>query len=386
MGSDIKNGKERTNNIYLRKLLIVLLMAAVYTGIDAAAVQEKTWVVVIDAGHGGKDPGALGSSSREKNINLAIALKTGEYIKKNLENVKVLYTRENDVFPGLKERADFANKNKADLFISIHANWAASRSIKGTETFIMGLSKDEQNLEVAMKENEVIQLEDDFSTKYEGFDPKSPESYIMFTLMQNIYKEQSTQLASGVQNQFRARAGRIDRGVKQAGLLVLYMTSMPSILIETGFITNPEEEKYLLSKEGQDYIASAIFRATREYISEIDKKSVIRSSADPVQQVREDSVTESDPPTEAGPKFMVQITSSADRMEIKAENFRGIIDVTEIKSDDRFRYAAGNFISYNDAVEYRKQILGLYPDAFIIAVRDSKIMPLQEALDLTKTK
>jgi len=386
MGSDIKNGKERTNNIYLRKSLIVLLLAAVCHGIAAAPVQEKTWVVVIDAGHGGKDPGALGSSCREKNINLAIALKTGEFLKKSLSNVKVLFTRDNDVFIGLKERADFANKNKADLFISIPATWAASKSIRGTETFIMGLSKDEQNLEVAMKENEVIELEDDFSARYEGFDPKSPESYIMFTLMQNIYQEQSTQLASGVQNQFRTRAGRIDRGVKQAGLLVLYMTSMPSILIETGFITNPDEEKYLMSKEGQEYIASAIFRAARDYISEIDKKSVIRSSADPVQQVRVDTVTESDPPSETGLKFMVQITTSNYKKEIRAENFRGIADVSEIRSEDRFRYAAGNFVNYNDAVEYRKQILGLYPDAFIIAVRENKIIPLQEAMDLTKTK
>ena len=386
MGSDIKNGKERTNYIYAIKLLIVLFTVLVFNGLEAASVQEKTWVVVIDAGHGGKDPGALGSSSREKNINLAIALKTGEYIKKNLENVKVLYTRENDVFPGLKERADFANKNKADLFISIHANWAASASIKGTETFIMGLSKDEQNLEVAMKENEVIQLEDDFSAKYEGFDPKSPESYIMFTLMQNIYKEQSTQLASGVQNQFRTRAGRVDRGVKQAGLLVLYMTSMPSILIETGFITNPDEEKYLMSKEGQDYIASAIFRATRDYIAEIGKKSVISSSAGQGPQLAEDSASGSKPLTAQEMRFMVQITSSADRKEIKTENFRGISNVTEISSDDRFRYATGNFISYDDALEYRNQILGLYPDAFIIAVRDNKIMPLQEALNSTKIK
>jgi len=386
MGSDIKNGKERTNYIYVRKLLFVLLCALFYQSISAEAVPEKTWVVVIDAGHGGKDPGALGSLSREKNINLAIALQTGEYIKKNLANVKVLYTRESDVFIGLKERADFANKNKADLFISIHANWAASKSIRGTETFIMGLSKDEQNLEVAMKENEVIQLEDDFSARYEGFDPKSPESYIMFTLMQNIYKEQSTQLASGIQNQFRSRAGRVDRGVKQAGLLVLYMTSMPSILIETGFITNPDEEKYLMSKEGQEYIASSIFRATREYIGEIDRKSVIRSSADPGQQVRGETLTENDPPKTEGPKFMVQITSSPDRKEIKAENFRGIANVVEISSDNRFRYASGMFINYSEALEYRKQILSLYPDAFVIAVRDNKIMPLQEALDLTKTK
>lgn len=385
MGSIIINGKERTRYLYLTSLFI-LILTAFFRHDTTAAVKgpEKTWLVVIDAGHGGKDPGALGPSSKEKDINLAIALKTGAYINKNIENVKVLYTRDTDVFVGLKERADFANKNKADLFISIHANWAPSKTTKGTETFIMGISKDEQNLEVAMKENEVIQLEDDFSTRYEGFDPKTPESYIMFTLMQNIYKEQSTSLASLVQNQFRQRAGRADRGVKQAGLLVLYMTSMPSILIETGFITNPDEEKYLLSKEGQEYIASAIFRATREYLNELDKKSVYSTQA----ELKSHGVDSPTPP--AVPvdelKFMVQISSSAERKETGPENFKGIADVTEISAENRFRYVTGNFSVYQDAVEYRKQILALFPDAFIIAIKNNKLMPLQEALSLTNMK
>jgi N-acetylmuramoyl-L-alanine amidase len=246
----------------------------------------------------------------------------------------------------------------------------------------MGLSKDEQNLEVAMKENEVILLEDDFSTKYEGFDPKSPESYIIFALMQNVYQEQSTGFASKIQSQFKNRAGRIDRGVKQDGFWVLYMTSMPSVLIETGFITNVEEEEYLISKEGQDYLASAIFRALRDYITEVDKKSHISTSAEIEPFITGDSSITENPSPDDNLSFMIQITSSAEKKEVKPENFKGIKEVIEIPADNRFRYATGSFINYADAVQYRKQIEPIYPDAFVIAVKDNKILPLQDALNL----
>ena len=188
MSTGIKNGKHHTINIYNDKIDFSFAHYSSLYQLQLPDIKnEKKWVIVIDAGHGGKDPGALGSFSYEKNIALAIALKTGEYIEKNLKNVKVIYTRKNDTFVDLRNGPNIANKNNADLFISIHANWAKSKNIQGTETYIMGLAKDEQNLEVAMKENEVILLENDYSTKYEGFDPKSPESYIMFTLMQNIF-------------------------------------------------------------------------------------------------------------------------------------------------------------------------------------------------------
>ncbi len=371
MGSDFKNVKERTNYIKAARLVSMILLAVMLPFLlSPVCASERKWVVVIDPGHGGKDPGALGAISKEKNINLAIALKAGNYIEQNLSNVEVLYTRKTDVFPALYERAEFANKNKADLFISIHANAISKKTIKGTETWIMGLAKDEQNLEVAMKENEVILLEDDFSTKYEGFDPKSPESYIMFTVMQNTYREQSLYLATNIQNQFRNRAGRVDLGVKQAGFLVLYMTSMPSVLIETGFLTNPEEEKYLNSKEGQDYLASAIYRAVRDYINEIDKKTNTSRSAD----------SEGGAP-DALPRFMVQIATSASKRPLTPANFNGLQDVSEIESDNQFKYAAGSFENYSLAAEYRKKIEPLYPDAFIIAVRNNKIVPLQDALN-----
>jgi N-acetylmuramoyl-L-alanine amidase len=382
MGSDIKNGKERTNYIYILKLLQLVFLSLVVSGLHTVNASEKIWVIVIDAGHGGKDPGALGSVSKEKNINLAIALKTGEYLEQNMKNVKVLYTRKMDVFMELRDRPEFANKNNADLFISIHSNWISKNTIKGAETWIMGPAQNEQNLEVAMKENEVIRLEDDFSTKYEGFDPKSPESYIMFTVMQNTFREQSTLLASSIQSQLRNRVGRIDRGVKQAGFWVLYMTTMPSVLVETGFITNSDEEKYLISNEGQDYLASAIYRAIRDYITEVDKKSRIQTSLNAKPFTITDSSTSENAAANEELLFMIQVASSTEKKEVKPENFRGIKEVIEIFAGDRFRYATGSFVNYSSAVDYRKIIEAVYPDAFIIAVKSNKILPLRDALNL----
>ena len=381
MGSDYKNLKERTIYIYALKLLIMAFMIVVASAWKPSDPSEKKWVIVIDPGHGGKDPGALGSISREKNINLAIALKTGEYLEKNLDNVKVLFTRKTDVFVELRDRPEFANKNKADLFISIHSNWISKSTIKGAETWIMGPAQDEQNLEVAMKENEVILMEEDFSSKYEGFDPKSPESYIMFTVMQNTFKEQSTQFASIIQNQFRERAGRIDRGVKQAGFWVLYMTTMPSVLVETGFITNSEEEKFLNSKEGQDYIASAIYRATRDYINEVDKNSNISTSAGSETASVPDSSADKTGIGGDRTKFMIQIVTSAEKKPLNPANFKGLKDVVELHSNDIFKYASGSFDDYAPAAEYRKTIGNLYPDAFVIAVKNNKIVPLPDALN-----
>ena len=385
MSTVIINGKEHTFNIY-SVILISLILVLLSCIADAATLKNgKGWVIVIDAGHGGKDPGAKGSFSYEKNITLAIALKTGEYIEKNIPDVKVVYTRKDDSTVDLYERPKIANKANADLFISIHVNWAKSKNIRGTETFIMGITKDEQNLEVAMKENEVIYLEKDYSTRYEGFDPKSPESFVMFSLMQNIYQEQSIGLASKIENEYRETNNRNDRGVKQAGFWVLFMTSMPSVLTETGFITNPEEEKYLNSKDGQDFVASSIFRACRAYINEIDNKSSISAVKS------QDTTLKTEPPAIKTNKpgeiiFMVQLATSSSRTETTPQNFKGLDDITEIKSDDRFKYATGRFTDYSDAVKYRKKIEEIYPDAFVIAVQDNKILPLQQALEHKKRK
>jgi len=381
MSTGIKNGKHHTINICKVILFFLFIATPAISSFSRVIKDEKKWVIVIDAGHGGRDHGASGLISREKDVTLAIALKAGEYFQQNIRNVTVIYTRKDDSTVDLRDRPKIANKANADLFISIHANWAQSKNIKGTETYIMGTAKDKQNLEVAMKENEVIYLEKDYSTKYEGFDPKSSESYIMFSTTQKVFQEQSTDLASRIQTQFRERVNRNDRDVKQSGFWVLYNTKMPAVLVETGFISNPAEEKFLNSKEGQDYLASSIFRACRDYLNSIDSKSGI--SYEQNQSPDQETDTTGAPVSRSNEVvFMVQITTTTTKTEIKPENFKGLKDITEINAQDRFKYAAGSFKDYSDAAQYRKKIEGAYPDAFVIAVKDNKILPLQQALEL----
>jgi N-acetylmuramoyl-L-alanine amidase len=228
--------------------------------------------VVLDAGHGGHDAGCNGAMAYEKKVALGIVLKLGKYIEEKLPDVKVIYTRKTDIFVELNERAAIANRNNADIFISVHCNSARNKAAYGTETWVMGLHKNQSNLEVAKRENEVILLEDDYEKKYE-YNPNDPLSHIIFSLYQNAFLDQSIGLANRIQSQFRERANRKDRGVKQAGFVVLYKTAMPSVLVESGFLTNQEEEKYLKSEMGQDLIASAIFRAFRDYKEELEQES-----------------------------------------------------------------------------------------------------------------
>jgi N-acetylmuramoyl-L-alanine amidase len=383
MCTGINNEKHNTINIYAAKLLITLIALVFLAGQVIGSNDDKRWVIVIDPGHGGYDPGALGSFSAEKNITLAIAIKTGSYIEQNIKNVNVIYTRKTDAFVDLKDRPAMANKNNADLFISIHVNSATVKSVHGVETYVMGLAKDEQNLAVAIKENEVILLEKDYTTSYEGFDPKSPESYIMFTLMQNIYLNQSTSFASRIQTQYNEKFSRYDRGVKQAGFWVLFNTTMPSVLTETGFITNPDEEKFLNSAAGQDIIARSIYNACSDYIADIDSRSskfpVREDKAETKPEITSQAASQSDDIV-----FMVQIATSATKIEINPQNFNGLKNVTEIQGQDQLKYAAGSFSDYAAAVNYRKEIGSSFPDAFVIAVKDNKILPLQQALDQKK--
>jgi N-acetylmuramoyl-L-alanine amidase len=337
-------------------------------------------VVVIDAGHGGEDPGALGKSTREKDIVLEIALKAGSYIEENFPDVKVIYTRDKDVFIPLYERADIANKAKADLFISIHANWAQSYKISGAETYALGAHKSEQNLEVVMKENSVITLEDDYTLNYEGFDPNSSESYIIFSLMQNIHLGQSLTFASYVQNQFRDRAMRTDRGVKQDIFLVLWRTTMPSVLIETGFITNPAEEKYLISEGGQSYLASAIFRAFKEYKTDVESKSLF-TTVKPEPETGQFPGTTADNVPEDKTVFMVQIASYGDKISESDTLYNEFKNLTVILKDNSYKYLSGFYYTYQEAIDYSKALSDRYPGAFVVAVRNNKIIPLKEALE-----
>lgn len=253
-----------------RSILVFLALSLIhfFGSAQNADTPYRMKTIVIDAGHGGNDPGNLGTGrykTREKDIALDVALRVGGYIKTQFPEINVIYTRSTDVFIGLNERADIANKAKADLFISIHCNAAANKSAIGVETFTLGLHRNQENLEVAMKENSAIFLEADYKTKYEGFDPNSAESIIALTIMQSAYLQQSLSISSYIQQQFKTRVGRRDRGVKQAGFLVLRRTTMPSVLIELGFLTNADEEDFLNSENGKSYMSSAIFRGFKEY-------------------------------------------------------------------------------------------------------------------------
>tara|TARA_R110001592_G_scaffold5171_1_gene28640 strand:- start:3618 stop:4787 length:1170 start_codon:yes stop_codon:yes gene_type:complete len=348
-------------------------------------------IVVIDAGHGGHDGGCQGASSSEKNVALSIALKLGKYIEENFKDVKVIYTRKTDVFLELTERARIANKANADLFICVHANANDNKAAFGTETFVMGLHKSEANLKVAQRENSSILLEDDYQSKYENFDPNSPESYITMTLMQSAYLEQSLLLASKIQTQFTERVGRKNRGVKQAGFLVLHQTSMPSVLIETGFLTNVEEEKFLNSEIGQDYMASAIFRAFKDYKNELEikiqqpkeKKEVEVKEPIVKEETKKDKKDKKKDDVEEGVVFKVQIATSSVKTDLKPENFKGVKDVGLYEAGGLYRYTVGNERSMDGANILQLQLRGRgFEDAFIVAFKDGKRIPISEAIKL----
>lgn len=362
------------NNLYIirsvmGKIFLLSIVVLIFGNIDIVAQTQNGLLktVVIDAGHGGKDPGAVGKHIKEKDVVLGIALKLGNYIKSNVHGVEVIYTRDKDVFIPLDERAKIANSNEADLFISIHANSISNNKIRGTETFVLGLHRSEDNLEVAKKENSVIVLEDDYTTKYEGFDPNLSESYIIFELMQNVYLDQSINMALIVEDQFGSRAGRHSRGVKQAGFLVLRETAMPSILIEAGFLTNEREEKYIASEEGQAIIASAIYRAFKEYKTKFESQSVI------VQEHKSKPVN-----------FRIQVASSKRKLNEEGRTFKGLEDVWMYEEGGAYKYTTGVADDLNTIKQQLSKVKQIVPDAFIVAFENNKRIPLDKALKLMK--
>lgn len=248
--------------ISISTMIIFLLCSFKTSNVDK---KSGNFTVVIDAGHGGHDPGCQYGGIQEKKITLGIALKLGKIIKENCKDVNVIYTRDKDVFVELWERADIANRNNADLFISVHVNANNSTVVYGTETYTMGLHKSDDNLDVAKRENAVVLMEDNYSKNYDGFDPNSPEATIIFSLFQNNYVNQSLRLASKIETQFKTANKRHSRGVKQAGFVVLWKTTMPSVLIETGFLSNATERKFLTSETGQTALATSIYRAFKEF-------------------------------------------------------------------------------------------------------------------------
>ena len=339
--------------------------------------EYKINTIVIDAGHGGKDPGAVGKQCYEKNIVLSIALKTGKYIEDNFPNIKVVYTRTTDVFIPLQERPEIANKNKADLFLSIHANSLENNTrTYGTETFILGLHKSKDNLAVAMKENSVMLYEDDYTNKYEGFNPKDPASYIIFNLMHSLHIDNSTSMAQHTEHQFKNRVGRRSRGVKAAELWVLRKASMPSVLIEVGFISNPTEERFLRSEKGQDYMASGIFRAFRSYKEEIE-----RHSSRTFEVKEKPIVVESS--TEV--YYCVQIKSSSKKISLNAKVFEGLENVVETHVNGVYKYSVGESSNLKTVINEKKEIKKIIPDCFIVAYHMGKPISIKEAKKIQKS-
>ena len=388
----------------------ILLMAFLCPMALTAQRGEKISTVVIDPGHGGKDTGALGSISKEKDLNLTVALLVGDYIKKNLPDVKVIYTRERDVFVGLNERAQIANRNNADVFISIHCNSTSKKnaSASGAETFVLGEHKNAANLEVAKNENSAILYEEDASEQYGDFNLNSPEAYIALSLFQKEYLNQSLQLAANVQEQFTKRVGRKDRGVQQAGFLVLWKTAMPSILIELGFISNAAEERFLASETGQTYMASAIYRAFRDFKESYEGENANTKPATvavtPVEQPKVEetptvtpTVTQVENPEvkveekpEVKPEekpilktkvsFKVQFASRDTKVPVTDKAFAKVPEVGEYFYNGAYRYVSGDFATKQEAVDRLETIRKLgYSDAFVVAFINGERATIKEA-------
>lgn len=323
--------------------------------------------IVIDAGHGGHDTGCLGSNSKEKVIALNVALRLGKIIEERYPEIKVVYTRKTDVFLGLRERADLANKHEADLFICIHCN-SGNKAAYGVETFVMGLHKTDDNLSVSKRENASVLLEKDYKSNYDGYDPNSPESHIIFNLYQNLYMEKSLTFASKVQANFEEYANRYNRGVKQAGFLVLYKTAMPSVLIETGFLTNANDEKYLASEKGQIQTATAIFNAFKEYkvdmeegdpqrvlsspkTSEATNTTVIESSNTETKAIKSNDTTAPVIANDSQPKQKTDEKTNASHKESKSSTNNKQADQDIIEVAKKADAISSNKVHNNTAVK-----------------------------------
>ncbi|SFN68927.1 N-acetylmuramoyl-L-alanine amidase [Bizionia echini] len=369
--------KTNTNISFL--FLTLLLIVSSVNSVFSQSKSDK-FVVVLDAGHGGHDPGNLGNGFKEKNIALNIVLEVGKALEKN-QDIQVIYTRKTDVFLKLRERAAIANKADADLFVSVHCN-AFSNSAHGTETYVLGLHVNEQNFNVAKKENEVIFLEEDYEKHYEGFDPNSPESLIGLTLMQEEYLDQSIQLASFIENNFTGKLKRKSRGVKQAGFWVLHNTYMPSVLIETGFLTYKPEGLYLNSNKGQDEMASAIKEAILHYKDNLDQNvggyfSNNITETDLVSETLEEDIYEDI-------TFKIQIAASSRKIMTKPYNFKGLDPISVEELGELYKYYYGSTSDYNVAKRLKSEAdLKGYDGCFIVAFKNNQQVPLTEVLKTT---
>lgn len=370
----------------MKRFSLILLSFFVVIGLEA-----KDFTVVIDAGHGGKDPGAISANKKlyEKDVTLKVALMVGESIKKNHPEVKVLYTRKTDVFVGLNDRARMANKANADLFISIHTNAAKSRTAKGAETYTLGIEEErtERNLEIAKRENGVIFLEDNHEKTYANFNPNSPESYIIFEYMQSEFVKESIHMAQYVQEHLASDANRHDRGVRQAGFLVLNATSMPSILVELGYISNAEDAKYLGSESGQKRMSRCISEAFDKYYTDLMK---LNANQPVVESTRTTTIPASKEQPKAiqgdeqQPVFKVQFLSSSKQLAAEDKAFKGLKPVEFYYDKGLYKYTYGSSTNYNDIIRIKKKVNEKFKDAFIVAFVQGERIDTQQAIALFK--
>jgi N-acetylmuramoyl-L-alanine amidase len=439
-----QNATGRTKRFVMAFLVLAVIFLS--AALPTPRVLEDKFIVVLDAGHGGKDPGNLGTGrykKTEKDISLDVAQRVGKYINDNFPDIEVVYTRKGDTYPTLNERVQIANKANADLFISIHCNANDNKSALGVETFVMGLHKSEESLNTAMKENASIFLEEDHESVYGGFDPKSPDTYIALSLRENVFMDQSLTLAKSVQEQFRTRVGRKDRGVKQAGFWVISYTNMPSILVELGFLTNESEEDFLHSDDGKTYLSSSIYRAFKEFFEKskqkissknapsapgtipMDKKTEASSEKSEPVATKNDSPIETPIKKEETPKkvepapvknepkpepkvvaepsskptaedifwkdvpsgirYHIQILSSPKPLNKKGPEFKGLNHITEYKQNGTYKYLAGCTNIFKEAKELQSKLRDLgYKDAFVVAFDGDQRIELSKAIALTK--
>lgn len=424
---------------FQKKIILLTILLIGYNVFSQGDGRMKIRTIVIDPGHGGSDPGAVGRFSKEKDITLSVSLKFGELIEKNFKDIKVVYTRKDDRFVELYKRADIANKNNADLFVCVHVNASTSSGPYGAETFVMGPDKSGANLQVAKLENSVILKEDNYLEMYGGFDPNDPESHIIFSLYQNANLSQSLLFAQSLQDKFAKSLKRFDRGVKQAGFLVLWRTTMPAVLVELGFISNPEEEKYLNSPEGQEELAVAMFEAfvnyknkyedngiTTDYkysskSTEISKtndnsKNTINNKSNSKEQVSEENFAKQNDNSvinnsqkqdekknneikESNNSFIVnkhaeddkiifkiQIKTSSKKIELIPQNFKSYQNVDVYLHDGIYKYTVGEETEYAKIVEYFKKVRIDFPDSFIIAFKNGIRIPVDQARNELKQK
>ncbi|MDR1679868.1 MAG: N-acetylmuramoyl-L-alanine amidase [Prevotellaceae bacterium] len=426
----------------IKTITIAFLTCLSYTLLTgtsiAQAAESAPFVVVLDAGHGGHDPGAVGAFSQEKKINLAIVLAVGQLIEENQKDMRVVYTRKTDRYLTLQERADIANKAHADLFVSVHTNANNSPEANGTETYTLGVTKAKSNLEVAMRENSVILLEDDYKQKYEGFNPRSDDSYIMFECIQNTFQGKSVEIAQDIQKNFVA-ANRKDRSVRQAGFWVLHKTAMPSVLVELGYISNRDEERYLNTDEGQKALANALYNALVKFKNEHLRKSgkqnyvtadafensknennkadtlstpkrshderlvAVQEKIDSLSEVieRKKSELKTEPVSSSAEKlnpsptesrkataqkdkiiFKLQIMALSKKLPATSPEFKGL-KVDYFVEGELYKYTHGESADYFIIQRLRKQLIDKFPDALIVAFRNGKKIPVTDAVKAT---